>query len=367
MAEASRGASAALDLRGICRRYGDQVVLDGVDLEVLEGEFFSLLGPSGCGKTTLLRIIAGLEAPDEGRVFLAGRDMTHTPPHLRPVNTVFQSYALFPHLTVAGNVAFGLRMRRLPKREIRERVDAALDLVGLRGLAERRPHQLSGGQRQRVALARALVNEPRVLLLDEPLSALDLALRRELRLELVRLQERLGLTCLFVTHDQEEALVLSDRLAVMERGRIRQVGSPEAVYERPISPFVARFIGEANLIPGECRGDGRALTPLGELEFPAGAAPKSSGPLWLAIRPEKLRLFRTEPAQPNRVQARVEGIVYTGSENRYLLDAAGIRLLAETLNHDSEEPGHEEFAAGETLWVVLPPERLVVLADEPPG
>ncbi len=344
-------------LLGVRKRFGPVAALDGVDLEVEEGEFFSLLGPSGCGKTTLLRILAGFETPDEGRVEIAGRDMQGVPPYLRPVNTVFQNYALFPHMTVEGNIAFGLRMKGLPPGGIRKKVAWALELVDLLGLERRYPRELSGGQKQRVALARALVNEPKVLLLDEPLSALDLKLRQELRVELMRLQRRLGTTFIFVTHDQEEALVMSDRIAVMRAGRIEQLGLPDEVYERPKNRFVAEFLGRSNLMPARPHPLG-AETPLGVLHLPTPLEREAL----LAIRPEKIRLYPlAAQALPGRnlVRARVEEIVYTGAENQYFLRAGEVGLLAYTLNQDLQEPGAEEFGYGEEVYCYLPPENLV--------
>jgi spermidine/putrescine transport system ATP-binding protein len=318
---------ALVRLEGVRKRYGEVVALDGVDLEIRRGEFFSLLGPSGCGKTTLLRLLAGFETPDAGRVLIGGKDMAGVPPYERPVNTVFQNYALFPHMTVAGNIAFGLRMKGLPQGEIRKKVAWALELVDLLGLEGRYPRELSGGQKQRVALARALVLEPQVLLLDEPLSALDLKLRQELRVELMQLQRRLGTTFVFVTHDQEEALVMSDRIAVMRAGRVEQVGLPDEVYERPKNRFVADFLGRSNLLPAR--------------PHPTGAT----------------------PPRENLVVAQVEEIVYTGAENQYYLRAGEVRLLAYTLNQDLQEPGSEEFAYGEEVICYLPPENLVVIHE----
>ncbi|WP_276958252.1 ABC transporter ATP-binding protein [Allomeiothermus silvanus] len=351
----------AVRLEGIRKRFGDTVAVAGVDLEIQSGEFFSLLGPSGCGKTTLLRMIAGFDAPDEGRILIAGQDMRGVPPYRRPVNTVFQNYALFPHLTVEQNIAFGLRMKRMPKDQIAKRVGWALELVNMQGLETRRPHQLSGGQKQRVALARALVNEPEVLLLDEPLSALDLKLRQELRVELMNLQERLGITFIFVTHDQEEALVMSDRIAVMNRGKVEQVGPAEDVYELPKTPFVAKFLGDSNLIPATALEPRRVRTPLGELVLDEEDALTPGQEVLLSIRPEKIRLFRERPQLPNVFQAQVDDIIYTGSENQYLLKAGGMTLVVDTLNQDILEPGHDEFTYDEVVWVAMTPEKLVVV------
>src|SRR5689334_3227740 len=302
----------AVRLTGIRKRFGNVLAANGVDLEIAAGEFFTMLGPSGSGKTTLLRMIAGFERPDEGTVELAGVDVTRDPPYLRNVNTVFQDYALFPHMTVRQNVEYGLRVRKVARHERRRKAEAALDMVRLSGLGERKPVQLSGGQRQRVALARAIVNEPEVLLLDEPLGALDLKLRQEMQTELKRIQREVGITFVYVTHDQEEALTMSDRLAVFNQGRIEQLGSPVTVYERPASGFVAGFIGISNLL----ERDGRQIT----------------------VRPEKIRLLTSGEQPPPGSHAepgRIEDVVYLGMLTRYLvsLDGGG-RLTAVRQNLD---------------------------------
>ena len=277
-------------LQNLSRRYGDQLALDSLNLSFGAGEFFSLLGPSGCGKTTTLRLIAGFDRPDRGRVLLQGRDLTDAPPHRRPVNLVFQNYALFPHLSVWDNVAFGPRSLRLAEAEVRRRVGEALDVVRLADLARRRPHQLSGGQQQRVALARALVNAPAALLLDEPLAALDPDLRRTMRAELQRIQRQVGITFVLVTHDREEALSLSDRLAVLHEGRLEQVGTPRQLYDCPRSAVVATFLGAANLLPD---GTGAGLR---------------------LLRPERLRLRSSAPVQGERaLRARVRELVFQGA------------------------------------------------------
>ena len=287
-----------VELRHLTKRYNAFTAVADVSLDIRGGEFLTLLGPSGCGKTTLLRTIGGFETPDAGTIHLDGADVTAQPPQRRDVNQVFQSYALFPHLSVADNIAFGLRVRRLPRAEVRRRTAAAVELVSLAGMEGRKPHQLSGGQRQRVALARALVCEPKVLLLDEPLAALDAKLRRSMQVELKRLKARVGITFVFVTHDQEEALTMSDRVAVMNAGRIEQLGTPAEVYHRPATAFVAGFLGQANLLPCRVidRGAGRVRMSDGtELRCDAAALPNNGDEVLLMIRPERLRLT-TEPA-----------------------------------------------------------------------
>jgi putative spermidine/putrescine transport system ATP-binding protein len=285
---------ADIRLRGLEKRYGGVAAVDGIDLDVLRGEFFTLLGPSGSGKTTTLRMIAGFERPDRGTIELGGTDVSDRPPFERDVNTVFQDYALFPHLSVADNVAYGLRVRKVPRAERLRRTDEALEMVRLPGLGGRRPAQLSGGQRQRVALARAIVNRPQVLLLDEPLGALDLKLRQEMQVELKRIQQDVGITFVYVTHDQEEALTMSDRLAVFNHGRIEQVGAPAEVYERPGSEFIAGFVGVSNLL----ERDGRRFT----------------------IRPEKIRLLEGAQNGLHTEPGVVRDVAYAGMVTRYLVD-----------------------------------------------
>jgi len=292
-------------LEGLGKAFGDVAAVRDVSLEVRGGEFLTLLGPSGCGKTTLLRMIAGFEAPDAGRILISGHDVTARPAYERPVNTVFQHYALFPHRTVAGNVAFGLQMQRRGKAEIAERVERALEMVRLGGLGDRRPSQLSGGQQQRVALARAVVLEPEVLLLDEPMAALDLKLRQEMRVEVKNLQERLGITFVFVTHDQEEALVMSDRIAVMNRGRIEQVGPPEALYDRPRTRFVADFLAVRNLLQATVVSVASGLAALrtrGGASFQAkdDGGYREGGLVWVGVRPERIRLVEAEAEASER-------------------------------------------------------------------
>ena len=289
--------SVDVHFKNIRKSFGDVEVLKGIDLSIRRGEFFSLLGPSGCGKTTLLRILAGFEFQDSGEVLLRGAEVSKLPPNQRSVNTVFQNYALFPHMTVFDNVAFGLKMRKVPPNQLKSRVQTALETVEIGQFAARKPAQLSGGQRQRVALARAIVNEPQVLLLDEPLSALDRKLRVNLQVELMRLQARLGLTFIFVTHDQEEALTMSDRMAVMNKGVIEQLGGVQEMYERPINAYVAQFLGSSNLLEGTVSAAGRVKTELGELEV-RDPLPAIGKEVMLSIRPEKIQLMR-DPCASN--------------------------------------------------------------------
>jgi spermidine/putrescine transport system ATP-binding protein len=284
------GNTAGVELRGVGKRFGEVLAVDDLSLDLGRGEFFTLLGPSGCGKTTTLRMIAGFEQPDSGEIRIEGEDVAGLPPYKRPTNTVFQSYALFPHLSVEANVAFGLKRKKVPKDQIAERVRTELERVGLGAEAKRRPAQLSGGMQQRVALARALVNLPKVLLLDEPLGALDLKLRKGLQVELKRIQREVGITFVYVTHDQEEALTMSDRIAVMNGGRVEQVGSPEDVYERPATTFVAGFIGVSNLMPAVVSGPGQVKLESGP-EVPGNTAGLGAGEgCYAVVRPEKLRV-----------------------------------------------------------------------------
>jgi spermidine/putrescine transport system ATP-binding protein len=354
-------------LEHVIKRFGDTVAVDDVTLDIFHGEFFSLLGPSGCGKTTTLSMIGGFEMPTRGIVYLGGRDVSHVPPYRRDVNTVFQSYALFPHLDVFGNIAFGLRRRRLAKDEIICRVRDVLRLVDLPEFEERRPGQLSGGQQQRIALARALVNEPRVLLLDEPLGALDLKLRKQMQLELKRIQQDVGITFLHVTHDQEEAIVMSDRLAVMNNGRIEQVGAPEEVYERPSTDFVASFLGASNLIDGRVveRGgpgfgtvalDGGHLVRVPPERFPSGRDTVKVG-----VRPEKLRLEPTiAPVDQsvNSVTGQVVLASYLGVSHQYTVSGPGgaaVTVYVQNLG------GSHPPVLGETVRVVWLPEHTFVV------
>ena len=317
-----------VELRGISKRYGDLVAVRDVTLAIRRGEFLTLLGPSGCGKTTLLRMLAGFETPDAGRVLIDGEDVTALPPNRRNVNQVFQSYALFPHLTVEGNIAFGLQMKRLPKSEIAEKVRRAIDLVALQGKESAKPATLSGGQRQRVALARAIVCEPKVLLLDEPLSALDAKLRGQMQIELKTLQRTLGITFVFVTHAQEEALTMSDRIAVLHRGAIEQLGTADEIYHRPKTRFVAEFIGQANMMTAKVTGradDDVLLTIGGELTLRANIStiPASAQAVAISIRPEKIHLCDEDAAAENSFDAQVVGELFRGEIVQLTLRTAG--------------------------------------------
>jgi putative spermidine/putrescine transport system ATP-binding protein len=324
------GGVPDIRLSGLVKRYGDVVAVAGVDLDVLPGEFFTLLGPSGSGKTTTLRLIAGFERPDDGRVELGGVDVSGLPPYQRDVNTVFQDYALFPHMDVAGNVAYGLRVRKVSKAERAERVAEALRMVRLEGFGDRRPIQLSGGQRQRVALARAIVNRPRVLLLDEPLGALDLKLRQQMQIELKQIQDRVGITFVYVTHDQDEALAMSNRIAVFNDGRIEQVAPPAELYERPATPFVAGFVGTSNVL----ERDGRRFT----------------------LRPEKVRI--ADPGDPlppgfEGATGRIRDVVYLGMVTRYLIeldDGAEIAAVVQNLETSSQDALEQRDRAVRVQW-----------------
>ncbi len=334
----------AIALESVSKRFGGIGAVDDVSFPIAEGEFFSLLGPSGCGKTTTLRMIAGFEAPDEGRIVLQGRDVTSVPANRRPVNMVFQQYALFPHMSIFDNVAFGLRLKRVPKAELRTRVQEMLEVVSLQGFEGRRPRQLSGGQQQRVVLARALVNRPAALLLDEPLGALDVKLRKQMQLELKRIQSELGTTFVYVTHDQEEALAMSDRIAVMNGGRVEQLAGPREVYEHPATPFVADFIGSLNaldLLVDEVVG-GYALQRLGERErlvVPVGAGVRTGDTLRIAVRPERVRF--DEPAEGGScLNGTVAEVVYLGMYTQVFVETAAGRVLCHRLADESAvEPG----------------------------
>jgi len=338
-----------LSLKGINKSYGKVEAVKDISLEINSGEFFTLLGPSGCGKSTLLRMIAGLELQDSGSVVLDDEDITRLPAIKRPINTVFQSYALFPHLSIFENIAFGLRSRKVADKEINFKVIKTMDMLELGMLSDRYPHQLSGGQNQRVALARALVNEPKVLLLDEPMSALDAKLRAQVQVELRRLQQKLGQTFILVTHDQDEALVVSDRIAVMKEGKIIQFGTPEEVYDFPQNKFVAQFLGAANLFPGKFY-DGLFHTDIGsfELEEPP---PWDTG--MIVIRPEWIRISDTKP-EKNGVKAKISEIIYRGTNLDLWLEPGPIRVLCST---------YKDFKIGDELWLDMAQTELAVLHE----
>jgi spermidine/putrescine transport system ATP-binding protein len=352
----------AVSIEGVRKTYGDVVALDRVSLEVQPAEFLTLLGPSGCGKTTLLRLLAGFEAPDEGRLLISGRDVAGLPPYERPVNTVFQHYALFPHRTVAGNVAFGLEARGLPRAEIDARVGRALDMVRLAGLAERRIDQISGGQKQRVALARAVVLEPDVLLLDEPMAALDLKLRKEMQVEVKNLQERLRTTFVFVTHDQEEALIMSDRIAVMSHGRIEQLDRTEALYERPRTRFVADFLGVKNLVEATVVSTGSgtaALRTAGGVAFRAaddgGFRPGAA--VLVGVRPERVRMDGGHEGD-NVLPGTLDDEIYLGDRTDWRVRAGDLVLtVAEAAAQVRER------RRGEPVEVAFPPAAVLRLEE----
>jgi spermidine/putrescine transport system ATP-binding protein len=358
---------ADVRLEHVTKRFGETTAVDDVVLEVFHGEFFSLLGPSGCGKTTTLSVIGGFETPTSGTVYLGDRDVSQVAPYKRDVNTVFQSYALFPHLNVFDNIAFGLRRRRLRKDEISARVGEALRLVDLPGFEQRTPAQLSGGQQQRIALARALVNEPRVLLLDEPLGALDLKLRKQMQLELKRIQQDVGITFLYVTHDQEEAMVMSNRLAVMNTGKIEQLGSPEEVYERPSTDFVASFLGASNLIGArvvERRASGYAQVKLdggGVVSVLGDRLPQGRDTVKVGVRPEKVRL-QASAGEPelghNSLTGKVVSASYLGVSHQYTIDGpGGATVSVYVQNLGASHPP----VLGETVRLVWLPDHTFVV------
>lgn len=359
------GSAGQLTITGVQKLFGDQVAIDDLDLAVEPGEFVSLLGPSGCGKTTLLRMIAGFEEPTRGRIELGGEDLVGTPPFRRPVNTVFQSYALFPHMTVTDNIAYGPRQAKVARGEIAERVREALALVRMEKFADRRPEQLSGGQQQRIALARAVVNRPQVLLLDEPMSALDRKLREEMQLELKRLHQDLGITFVFVTHDQEEALAMSDRIAVMEGGRIRQLGTATEVYSSPSCRFVAGFIGRQNFVPVRAGDRGVFVSGSGAIRFAAGAAPDRSdaalpestgdSDVVVAVRPEAMSLRPLE-------SGRAEGAEEVDDVNTATGRVLAVSFLGDVVQHLVRTEGdHELLVRGSAYTSEVAPEGSEVL------
>ena len=366
--------SQDIRLQGVTKRFGEQIAVDGLTLEVDRGRFFAMLGPSGCGKTTTLRMIGGFEDPTEGRVFLGGEDVTDSPPYRRDVNTVFQSYALFPHMDVATNVAFGLERRKLGKAEIRRRVGEVLELTQLEGLQRRRPAQLSGGQQQRVALARALVNRPRALLLDEPLGALDLRLRKQLQIELKRIQRDVGITFVHVTHDQEEAMTMADEIVVMNAGRIEQRGGAAELYEQPRTEFVASFLGISNLIDGAIAERGGELARFqthdgASLRLPAArvAALDGASALRVGVRPEKITLqaadASTPPPEQNALRGHVSVASFLGVAIQYVIATpGGEELVVIAQNRTGSEP--ESLGPGREVLLTWSPEHTFVVKKE---
>jgi spermidine/putrescine transport system ATP-binding protein len=365
----AHGDTPSVALQSVTKRFDQLTAVDDLDLELAQGEFFTLLGPSGCGKTTTLRMIAGFERPTSGEIRIEGEDVAQLPPHKRPTNTVFQSYALFPHLSVEDNVGFGLKRKKVDKAEIKQRVAAELERVGLASEGKRRPSMLSGGMQQRVALARALVNLPKVLLLDEPLGALDLKLRKELQVELKRIQRDVGITFVYVTHDQEEALTMSDRIAVMNHGRVEQVALPEEVYARPASTFVAGFIGVSNLMPATVTGSGEVKLDQGQtISTPTdGFSPGER--CHAVVRPEKLRVELSENGHGGSDQTRVEGVVasslYLGTSTQIAVDLGeGVRMTVLVPNADEAErqrlPG-----GGARVRLSWEPEHMHLVRESP--
>lgn len=357
-----------VELKNVTKRFGGFVATHEVSLSIKAGEFLTLLGPSGCGKTTLLRMISGFETPSEGTVWINGEDVTHQPPYRRNVNQVFQSYALFPHLTVQENIGFGLKMQKVPKAEIAERVKEVTSLVSLEGFEARKPSQLSGGQRQRVALARAIVCRPKVLLLDEPLSALDAKLRHAMQVELKRLQKKLGITFVFVTHDQEEALTMSDRIAVVNKGRIEQLGDSAEIYHSPRTTFVANFIGQANIFEAKVVADEGHFTRIRigndvEVLIPTDSELAGRTDLLVSIRPEKVYLQKaSKPAGQNVFEVEVDDELFKGALDELCLKTpGGVEITAVVANECATE---ETFHKGEKVWCMLHPSDLVVVRGE---
>jgi len=355
----------------VVKQFGDAVVVDHINLEVRGGEFFSLLGPSGCGKTTTLRMIGGFEAPTSGVIELQGQDVTWLPPYKRNVNTVFQNYALFPHLTIYENVAFGLRRKGIKDAEVKSRVTDMLALVELSGFEIRRPTQISGGQAQRVALARALINKPAVLLLDEPLGALDLKLRKQMQVELKRIQQEVGITFIYVTHDQEEAMTMSDRIAVMNKGRYEQLGEPEALYERPLTRFVAGFLGVSNLLPGAVEGNDGTYAAVRLADDTRIRAPRAlvgdTANVSVGVRPEKIRLHEAEgeaPAGHNHMSGVVRDASYLGVSTQYLVEARGGAQIMVYEQNVERATKAELWAPGEAVQMTWSPDHTFVVADD---
>ena len=352
-----------VELQDISKSFGNFTALRNVTFEIKEGEFMTFLGPSGCGKTTCLRLISGFDTPTTGRVLIGGRDVTLDPPYRRDVNQVFQSYALFPHLTIFENIAFGLRMKKVPVSEIKRRVYRVVEMTALAQFVDRKPAQMSGGQRQRVALARAIVCEPKVLLLDEPLSALDAKLRAQMRVELKQLQKRLGITFIFVTHDQEEALTMSDRVAVINGVRVEQIGTVNEIYYRPATRFVATFIGESNIVEADVISNdhGRPLCRLeGGLQLRLKSGPQGTGEkILLSLRPEKIRLYRTDPGGENCFPGKISVEIFKGAVDDLTISVMGGLELGALIANDGQE--ELDFHEGETIFARIQPEDINVV------
>ena len=364
-------STAAIRFEQVSRHFGEVKAVDRVDLEIHDGEFFSMLGPSGSGKTTCLRMIAGFDRPTAGRIFLYGQDVSFLPPYERDVNTVFQDYALFPHMTVADNIAYGLMVKKVGKAERMQRVEEMLDLVQLSGFGGRKPSQLSGGQRQRVALARAFVNHPKVLLLDEPLGALDLKLRQQMQVELKAIQKRVGITFIFVTHDQEEALTMSDRIAVMSKGKVQQLATPVEIYERPVNKFVADFIGESNFLDGKIKSISKdeAVVHVPALNTEIRGMPMTNDmvngeEVAVSIRPEKIRIVENNSKGEGLFNAKVTTSVYIGSDTHVYVDLNGIRLKVMEQNRISRLDPSSFYSKDQVITLLFMPENTLVLKKD---
>ncbi|MCX6964191.1 MAG: ABC transporter ATP-binding protein [Verrucomicrobia bacterium] len=353
-----------VELRNVTKRFGAYEALKEASFEIRAGEFMTFLGPSGCGKTTCLRLISGFDTPTSGQIFLDGKDLTFEPPYRRDVNQVFQNYALFPHLTIYENIAFGLRMKKVPAAQIRERVDRVVKMTSLEAFIDRKPAQLSGGQRQRVALARAIVCEPKVLLLDEPLSALDAKLRTQMRVELKQLQKKLGITFVFVTHDQEEALTMSDRVAVLNAGRVEQIGTVNEIYYKPATRFVASFIGESNIVEAEIlRAEGEFLHCRleGGLELDVRTPkPPAHSQILLSLRPEKIRLTRENPGGRNSFPGTIEMEIFKGAVDDLTISVQGGLQLGAVLTNDGQ--AESDLHEGERVFARIQPEDIHIVA-----
>ena len=359
-----------VQIKGLTKKFGDIIAVDNVDLDIYQGELFCLLGGSGCGKSTLLRMLAGFEYPEAGTISIDGMDMSNVPAYERPTNMMFQSYALFPHMTVEKNIAFGLQQDVMPKDEIADRVHDILKLVELEGYKKRRPQQLSGGQRQRVALARSLVKEPKLLLLDEPLAALDKKLRKQTQFELANIQEQVGVTFIVVTHDQEEAMTLSSRMAVMDAGRFKQIGTPTEIYEFPESRFVADFIGSANIFEGRVSEDGsdhvRVSTNVGEVYINHGQSVAENKQIWVGLRPEKIHLSITPPKNtgPNQIMGQVEDIGYLGETSIYKVRLQNGQIVDVTATNQRRPMNRTHSITWEdTVFLSWEPESVMLLTS----